>query len=74
MLLNIRPELRTEAVWMMRVIRHAGPDYSLSREFVPSEIQEIMESGLFSRSIEEGYVISEEGLEILRMFDPRPRS
>lgn len=74
MLLNIRPELRADAIWMMRVIRHAGPDYALSREFVPSEIEEIMESGLFSRSIEEGYVISEEGMTILKQFDPRPKS
>lgn len=74
MLQQLHPSLRPEAIRMMRVIRYAGPDYSLSREFLSGDIEEVMESGLFSRSIEEGYVISDEGQRILRMFDPKPRS
>ena len=72
MLQQLHPSLRPEAIRMMRVIRYAGPDYSLSREFLSGDIEEVMESGLFSRSIEEGYVISEEGQRILEMFDPKP--
>lgn len=74
MLQQLHPSLRPEAIRMMRVIRYAGPDYSLSREFLSGDIEEVMESGLFSRSIEEGYVISEEGQRILEMFDPKPRA
>jgi hypothetical protein len=73
MLLELRSDLRSEAIRMMRVIRYAGPDYSLAREFLSSDIEEIMESGLFGYSIEEGNVISSEGLRILEMFDPRCR-
>ena len=72
MLQQLHPSLRPEAIRMMRVIRFAGPDYSLSREFLSGDVEEVMESGLFSRSIEEGYVISEEGQRILEMFDPKP--
>ena len=74
MLQQLHPSLRPEAIRMMRVIRFAGPDYSLSREFLSGDVEEVMESGLFSRSIEEGYVISEEGQRILEMFDPKPRA
>ena len=74
MLQQLHPSLRPEAIRMMRVIRYAGPDYSLSREFLSGDVEEVMESGLFSRSIEEGYVISEEGQRILEMFDPKPRA
>lgn len=74
MLQNVHPDLRVEAIRMMRVIRHSGPDYRLQKEFLHGDIHEVMESGLFSYSIEEGYQISVEGMKVLEMFDPKPRS
>ena len=70
---DLPTDLRVEAIHMLRAIRYAGPDYPMS-EFLSAHVEQVQETGLFTYSIEEGNVISEQGLRILAMFDPKPRA
>lgn len=76
MLLSLRSDLRADAVRMMRVIRYTGPfcNSMLAKEFLSSDIDDVEESGLFVWSLEDGFVISAEGMRVLEAFDPKPRS
>lgn len=76
MLLSLRSDLRADAVRMMRVIRYAGPfcHTTLAKEFLSGDINDVEESGLFVRSVEDGFVISAEGMRVLEAFDPKPRA
>lgn len=69
-------DLRVEAIRILRVIRHIGPfcNAMLDREFLSDHVDQVRETGLFETTIEDGNVISEQGLRLLVMFDPKPRA
>jgi len=62
-----------QAILMLRAIRAFGGMVSL-KEFLSADVEAAQRAGLFSMSDSMDYEISEEGLQILEVFDPKPRS